>query len=192
MHTAFLSSEGYNSGQFLVSIDRDVVPAQTDKLNWPVSLSFEGEDDNSGSLFQDTSHSYKAINNLASQPLVSTMGPLSKLMAYCADHVRDTWLIQTTMDDTLSFSKMLHAQWRQIRLSAVDPSEEVRRFTEPTFKKTMPTLWRLLRSALFLATILVRAIIGRVLNDRALAQPNGMYNSLAILAASADLDSSRL
>ena len=38
------------------------------------------------------------------------------------ENVRDPWLIQTMMDDLASFARALTTQWRQIRLSEIDPA----------------------------------------------------------------------
>jgi len=78
------------------------------------------------------------------------------------------------MNDVLAFSQTLHTQWGQLSISNIDASAEDTEFSLQTRDKTLPVLWRLLRSALFVVTIIVKAVFGRVLNDRALAVPDGM------------------
>lgn len=101
------------------------------------------------------------------------MGLLSKTIAYSTDHVRDPTRLQTMVDDVLAFSQILQTQWRQLSISKIDALAEATELSSETRDKTLPVLWRLLRSALFVVTILLKGVIGRVLNDRALAVANG-------------------
>jgi hypothetical protein len=103
------------------------------------------------------------------RPLVSTMGPLSRLIAQAVENVRDPWLLQTMMDDLSSFSRALLTQWRQIRFSEVDPAEETVCFEEEALHKTLPLLWKLLQAALFVTTIILKGVFSRTLGSGALA-----------------------
>lgn len=103
------------------------------------------------------------------RPLVSSMGPLSRLIAHAVENIRDPWLIQTMMDDLASFARALTTQWRQIKFSEIDPAEESTYLQEEALHKTLPLLWRLLKSALFATTIILRGVFNRTLRDGALA-----------------------
>ncbi|KAF2836687.1 hypothetical protein M501DRAFT_979132 [Patellaria atrata CBS 101060] len=150
--TTFFSSEGLQSAYFIGAIDLDVVEVSGNKFNWP-----------------ETSSSYQQIQRMVSRPLFTSMGPLSRLIAHAVEHVRDSWLIQTLVDDINNFAKALTTQWRQNKLSEIDISEEAVFLLEETTKTTLPGLWKALQTALFSTVIVLRAVIGRVLGDRILA-----------------------
>jgi hypothetical protein len=58
---------------------------------------------------------------MMNRPLVSSMGPLSRLIAHSVENARNPWVIQTMMDDLASFSRALTTQWRQIKFSDIEP-----------------------------------------------------------------------
>ena len=101
------------------------------------------------------------------------MGSFAKTLAYSIDHVRDPALVQAMMDNVLTFAQTLNMQWRQLSISQFDASAEDTEFSLQTRDKTLPALWRLLRSALFVVTIFLKGVVGRILNDPALAVANG-------------------
>lgn len=160
--TAFFSSEGFESAYFLGALDIDVAQVPEKKFNWPKKSS-----------------SYKQVEQISMRPLVTSMGPLSRLMSYAAENVRDPWLIQTMMDDLAGFAKALTTQWRQNKLSEIDASEEGMFLHEEALKMTVPTLWKVLKSALFAIVIVLRGVMGRILGDGALAVDGGKYPSLS-------------
>ncbi|KAF2201729.1 hypothetical protein GQ43DRAFT_415219 [Delitschia confertaspora ATCC 74209] len=149
--TAFFSSEGFQSAYFLGGLDLDV-EVREKKLEWGVH-----------------STSFKQVQAIMARPLVSSMGPLSRLIAHSVENVRDPWLIQTMMDDLASFARALTTQWRQIRFSEIDPQEENVYLEEEALHKTLPLLWRLLKAALFATTIILKGVFTRSVNDGVLA-----------------------
>ena len=94
-------------------------------------------------------------------------------MAHSVEHVKDPWLIQTMMDDLASFSRALMTQWRQNKLSGIDASEEPLYLDDEARTRTIPSLWKLLKAALFATTIVLRGVMGRVLGDSTLAADGG-------------------
>ncbi|EON68328.1 hypothetical protein W97_07586 [Coniosporium apollinis CBS 100218] len=150
--TAFFSSEGFQSGYFLGAVDLDVVHMPGGKLNWPPHAT-----------------SYQQIQRILSRPLVSSMGPLSRLTSHAVENVKDPWLIQTLMDDLAGFARALTTQWRVNKLSEVDASEEDRVLHHDAREKTLPSLWKLLKTALFATVIVLRSATGRILGDPVLA-----------------------
>lgn len=102
------------------------------------------------------------------------MGPLSRLMAHTAEAVTDPWLVQTMVDDLASFAKSVTTQWRQSKLSHVDASDEEASLHDETLRTTLPVLWKLLKSSLFTTVIILKSVLGEVLNDRVLAADAGM------------------
>ena len=150
--TAFYSSEGFQSAYFLGGLDLDVRVAQGGKLDWSA-----------------TSSSYRQVEAILSRPLVASMGPLSRLIAHAVENAKSPWIIQTMMDDLASFSRALTTQWRQIKLSDIDPSDEAAHLEEEALHKSTPRLWKLLKAALFATTIILRGVFTRTLRDSTLA-----------------------
>lgn len=156
--TAYFSSEGFQSAYFLGSIDMHVRVVDGQKLNWPL---------NSGSA--------RLIARVLSRPLITSMGPLSRLIAHTVENVRDSLLVQALVDDIAGFSRSLLTQWRQIKLAEIDAAEEAEHLTVDTLRTTLPPLWKLLRSTLFASVIVLRAVAGRILGDRLLSSDAGTY-----------------
>lgn len=103
------------------------------------------------------------------RPLVASMGPLSRLIAHAVENVKNPWLIQTMMDDLASFARALPTQWRQTKLSDIEPTEEAAHLEDEALHKTTPQLWKLLKASLFATTIVLRGVFVRILSDKALA-----------------------
>ncbi|KAF2875067.1 hypothetical protein BDV95DRAFT_486025 [Massariosphaeria phaeospora] len=149
--TAYFSSEGFQSAYFLGGLNLDV-RVKGEKMDWSARSS-----------------SFRQVEAIMSRPLVSSMGPLSKLIAHSVENVKDPWLIQTMMDDLAGFARALTTQWRQIKFSEIDPAEEARYLEEEALNSTLPLLWKLLKAALFATTIILRGVFTRILRDGALA-----------------------
>lgn len=122
---------------------------------------------------QDRSPSFVQLNNISSQPLITGMGPLSRLISHTVEHCNDSFLIQAVMDDILRFSQTIMTQWRQIKLSEVDLSEETLYFDSITLTMTLPLLWKVLRSALFVVVVVLRGCMTRCVSDGNLAHDEG-------------------
>ncbi|KAI4691967.1 uncharacterized protein J4E84_002935 [Alternaria hordeiaustralica] len=150
--TAYYSNEGFQSAYFLGSLDLDVRTMQSGKLDWSPHSS-----------------SYRQVESIMNRPLVSSMGPLSRLIAHAVENVKNPWIIQTMMDDLASFSRALTTQWRQTKFSDIEPSEEAGNLEDDALHRTTPQLWNLLKAALFATTIILRGVFTRTLADRALA-----------------------
>jgi len=157
--SAFFSQEGYQSTYFLANVDMDVIQTTGNKFTW-----------------SDQSSSFRQLSDMTSRPLLSAMGPLSRLVSHVVEHVRDPWLVQVMMDDLARFAKTLATLWRQNKISEVDASEEPVFFDDLTLTKTLPVLWRVLRSALFATAIIIRGVLGRVLGDAMLAADEGTHD----------------
>lgn len=150
--SAFFSPDGLQSAYFLASVDLDLRQGPDGKLHWPAQST--------------SSHQ---IDRLLARPIVSSLGPFSRLTSHAVEKVRDLWLIQTMMEDLQNFSKTLFMQWRQSRLSGIDASADTRALTEESLSTTNPKLWKLLQSTLFTTIIILRGALGRLLSDRTLA-----------------------
>ena len=151
------SSEGLQSAYFLGAIDGDVQPASSTQFQWP-----------------ERSRSSQLIQAMLSSPLIGSLGPLARLIGHAIEHVRDPAIVLATMAEFESFSRSLYMQWRQIKLSEIDASEENVYLTAESLDKTIPALWKLLRSTLYAVVIVLRSIIGHVLGDVRLGADNGI------------------
>jgi len=108
-----------------------------------------------------------------SQPLISSMGTFSRIIAYGVDHCRDSRIIQALIEDLNAFSSTLLDQWRRTKLSEVDRSDERVYFDQMTVGKTLPVLWKLLQSCLFAVVTILTSVVGRIPNERHLASDRG-------------------
>ncbi|KLJ10953.1 hypothetical protein EMPG_09784 [Blastomyces silverae] len=153
--TVFFSQAGFESGYFLGAIDRDIRETPSKKFEW-----------------QAQSPTCLHIRAITAKPLISSLGPLSRLIAHAIDNCQVQGLVVQAVDSLLDFTRTLMVQWRQNKLSEVDISEEAEFLDETSLQTTIPILWRLLKTSLFSIVILLRAALGRVLNDRVLAADN--------------------
>ena len=158
--TVFFSPEGMESCYFLGAVNLDVVQTQGKKVSW-----------------HSKSGSFNRIQKISANPLVSSMGPLCRVMAHAVDNVKNLPLIEGLLSDLVTFSRSLLAQWRQNRLSEIDYAEESVYLQEETLRTTLPVLWRLLKSALFGTVIVLRGIMGRVLSQGFAWKSNGSCSS---------------
>ena len=149
--TAYFSSEGFQSAYFMGGLNLDI-KMKGAKMDWEARSS-----------------SFRQVEAIMARPLVSSMGPLSRIIAHAVENVRDPWVIQTMMDDLASFARALTTQWRQISFSEIDPAEEATFLEEEALHKTVPLLWNLLKAALFATTITLRGVMIRTLGDKTLA-----------------------
>lgn len=147
---AMIGESGFGGGVFLGPIDLDLGRAGQ-RLNWP-----------------ESSLSYAAIRQLVSKPLVETVGPLSKLVAFAIEHTKDYRLILQAQDELVAFTARLLEQWQHVGLSEIDMSDEPLRLTESTIEVTWPVLWRLLTNILFAVVAILRSVTARSLLDPAI------------------------
>jgi hypothetical protein len=156
LNSTFSSSEGLDKAYFVGTADRDIVEGNTKKFGWsPESMT------------------YQHVKNITSRPLVASLGPLSRLIAHAMENVTNPNIVSDGMNFINDFARTLLVQWRQNKLSEVDPSEETEFLDAESLKSTIPDLWRLLRSSMFSIVIILRAVLGRMLNDRVLAAGSG-------------------
>ena len=156
MRTMLHSAEGLRSAYFLGSVDLDVKPISNREFSW-----------------SERSASYQQIQGMLSSPLLSSLGPLSRLIGHSIEQVQRTWLVSAVIEDLEGFAKTLLLQWRHNKLSEIDSSEESLYLDIETLERTAPQLWKLLRSTVFAVVIVMRSAIGRLLGDRPLSSDEG-------------------
>jgi hypothetical protein len=147
VHT-MIGREGYHGGLFLGAIDQDVIKTPGNRYGWSLM-----------------SPNFQKLQRVISQPLIASMGPLSRVIAHGLSHMEDSRKVISLVDDLALFSGMLGKQWRQNKLSEIDPWEEEALLMPETGRVTFPVLWQVLKSAMFATVNILRAIIGRTLTD---------------------------
>lgn len=152
MHSTFRTAEGLGSAYFLGAIDIDVHARPNKALSWA-----------------ERSPSFQQVRTIVGSTLVSSLGPLSRLIGHTLEQVQQPWLVISAIDDLEDFTRTLHLQWRQNKLAHVDAADEEACFDEQTLRSTTATLWRLLRTIMYASVIILRSAVGRLLADGALA-----------------------
>lgn len=160
LNATFFSKEGLQNAYFVGAIDRDILEVPDQKFGW----------------HPDTP-SFRLIDQILSRPLLFPFGPLSRLIAHAVKNVDNPSLVLATLEDLLTFSKVIQVQWRQNKLSEIDKSEEVRFLDEQTITQTLPKLWQILQMTLFAHVIILRAVIGRLLGDPVLSSNTSLFSS---------------
>ena len=152
MKSLFFSQEGLQSGYFLSKIDSDIVQDSSNKFTW-----------------SEKSASFHQNRLMATEPLFSTLGILSRITVFCVENVQDIKVLFKVISDLSAFSRSLSIQWRLNKLSELDPSEEQQFLSQEALQKTLPLLWQILKSVMFSTVLIQSGLISRVLRDRKIA-----------------------
>ncbi|ESZ92654.1 hypothetical protein SBOR_6959 [Sclerotinia borealis F-4128] len=157
--------EGYRDGIFLQYIDADIIQVSGDQFDW-----------------SSKSTSFLELQKQASSPILSSMGPLSRLIAHAIENMSNSLLAIEIREHLLSFTGRLLEGWKRNKLSEIDLSEEATFLTPETLQMTAPVLWQILKSAMFATVVILQGIMGRTLVDPILSTKR-----LAALGASETL-----
>lgn len=157
INATFFSSEGLQNSCFLGVGDKDILEVPGQKFGW-----------------HSNTPSFRLVEQILSRPLLSSFGPLSRLIAHAIENVDKPLLVLAALENLLMFSKATHVQWRQSKLSEIDKSEEAQFLDEETVSQTLPRLWQILRMALFAQVIILRAVMGRLMGDSILSSRTSM------------------
>jgi hypothetical protein len=147
------SMEGYQDGFFLKGIDQDVKQVPGNKFEW-----------------SEKSLSFVQLQKRASTPLVSSMGPLSRLIAHAVENLSNPMRVLDVRNHLLAFSERLLELWTRNKLCEIDPSEEAIFLTADTLRITFPALWQVLKTAMFATVAILGSIVGRTLIDPVLSK----------------------
>lgn len=153
---SFFSKEGLHFGYFLSTIDADIVEGDNRKFDWSVKSS-----------------TYSQVEHLMTSPMVSSLGALSRVIAYSVDHVRNVDLLPTLFGDISAFTRSLCIQWRQNKLSEIDPTEEKTFLSDDTLQTSLPLLWKALKSSLFSIVVILTSLMEHVLGDARMSADGG-------------------
>ncbi|KAJ4268743.1 hypothetical protein NW762_002811 [Fusarium torreyae] len=142
------AEEGLGHGQFLASINAEIVQSPNHLLAW-----------------SPTTPSFRFIQELDRRPTLANMGPLAKLAGFAVQQATDTSAVIAAQDALVAFSSRVLDIWRLNRLSDVDPALEANVLTHETLSSTWPVLWNLLRKLMFGTVAILQAIVSRSLLD---------------------------
>lgn len=164
LNATFFSQDGLHFGYLLSRIDSDVAQVTRTSFDWSAK-----------------SPTYAQLQETACRPLTSSLGTLSRIMAFSTREVRGSDVLASAMKDLSCLSRSLLVQWQQNKLSEIDAVEECDFLTEESMRSTLPTLWQLLRSTMFAIVIVLRSILGRVLEDGSLPPDFGPFVAIQTL-----------
>lgn len=165
--------EGLHSGYFLSTVDADIVQVGGTKFDWSVKSS-----------------TYVQCQRMATGPLIVSLGSLSRLTAFSVEHVQKVDLLSTMVTEVSAFTRSLCVQWRQNKLSEIDITEEAMFLSDETIRTTLPLLWRVLKSTMFAIVIILKSLLGRVLEDHRVPMGRGRLPTLRCRAHQRLTDSS--
>lgn len=151
-HSSLFDREGLHSGFFLSTMDADVIESAAKKFDWSRKSS-----------------SYVRMQRMASGPLVSSLGSISRLVAFSTENIRNVDLLAVMIEELGAFARCLCVQWRQNKISEIDATDETTYLTDETLRTSLPLLWRILKSSMFATIIILRPLLGRVLGDARLS-----------------------
>ena len=142
VETMLFSKLGLRWGYFLGIMDVDVAQDANRKFGWSTNSS-----------------SYSQVQHMASGPIFSSFGSLSRLVAFCISNMKDINLVYKTSEDLTAFTKSLCIQWQQNKLSEVDATEQQVYLNEDSINKSLPLLWHVLKSTLFAVVIIQTSLL---------------------------------
>ncbi|KAK4662003.1 uncharacterized protein QC763_709670 [Podospora pseudopauciseta] len=146
--TAMFGADGLEDGYFLGAVDIDVRQA-VERFTW-----------------EPNSPSYLHITQLEKKPLVSGLGPLSRLLGYAIQNARDSQVILQLQDDLIAFTGKLFQHWQvNNKLSELEISEESIYLTPETMSGTWEGLWNFLKKVMYAIVAVSQAVVARSLLD---------------------------
>ena len=145
---AFTEQDGFGDGQFVNAISRDISRNPGGKLLW-----------------YTRSPSFNLLRQLDTSPVLSNVGPLSKLAAFAVTHATDGSLVLQAQDRLLLFTRMVLQAWQQCSFSSIDPAYDNQQLDTETLQTTWPVLWQLFRKLMFGTVVILQAIVARGLLD---------------------------
>ena len=153
----FFSGDGLHFGYFLSTMDADIVEDSDRKFVW-----------------SSKSSSFGQFKHTANSPLVASMGSFSRLIAHSVEQLHNVALLRALICDISAFSRSLGVQWRQNKLSEIDVHEELAFLSDESLQNSLPLMWQTLKSSMFCIVVILRSLLGRVLEDGRLSVNDGM------------------
>ncbi|KAI1457644.1 peroxin 8 [Annulohypoxylon moriforme] len=143
---AMLGDEGFQHGDFISSIIRDITPGKI--ISW-----------------RTNSHSVTRLQILENRPLTQNMGPLSRLVPFAVQHTADPNVVLQAQKDLFDFTVGLLDKWTHCPLSAIDLSVEAAALSLETLQGPHLRLWQLFKKIMYAVVASLQPIVGRCLLD---------------------------
>ncbi|KAI1102955.1 peroxin 8 [Jackrogersella minutella] len=143
---AMLGDEGFQHGEFVSSLIRDIAPGKLISLH-------------------ANSPSVTRLQTLESRPLAQNMGPLSRLAPFAVQHATDPNVVLQVLDQLLEFTTGLLDKWTHCPLSAIDQSVENAALTLEMLQGPYPMLFQLFKKIMYTVVATLQPIVGRTLLD---------------------------
>ncbi|EPS38297.1 hypothetical protein H072_8007 [Dactylellina haptotyla CBS 200.50] len=145
----FLSSEGYQTGDFLRQIDRGIpLPGKSSKL--PAVAPF-------------------SLKEFLARPFIMNMGGLAKLAAISMDSSADAETINGVLSVLATYSRSLVSIWLETQLSTL-PDNSVISY-DPVQTNTAQ-LWHVLKASLFSAVVVLESVVRALLHSHQMSRNN--------------------
>ncbi|KAK2070382.1 hypothetical protein P8C59_004880 [Phyllachora maydis] len=144
---AIVAEDGLEDAVWIRAIDGDF-QKHGDKFSWSADTP-----------------SFQLLGRVEQRPLVSALGPLSRLLGYAIRHSRDTGPVVKALDDLVAFTGRLLLHWQASNLSGLEISEEGRFLDPETLRTTWSALWQLLRKVMYGVVAVLQHIVARTLLD---------------------------
>ncbi|KAI1450906.1 peroxin 8 [Annulohypoxylon stygium] len=143
---AMLGDEGFQHGEFIESIVRDITPGKI--ISW-----------------RTNSHSVTRLQILENRPLTQNMGPLSRLVPFAVQHTADPNIVLQAQKELFDFTVGLLDKWSHCPLSAIDLSVEAAALSLETLQGPHLRLWQLFKKIMYAVVASLQPIVGRCLLD---------------------------
>jgi len=155
------SPDCLDNASFLLGIEVNLSGIASSRIDW-----------------SSTSPSFQKLQHTTGGPLVLSLGPFSRLIAYAVEHSCDPVLVGIALSRLEQFAIRLNNLWRQTTLSSISGTMESARLTDPTKDITMALLWKLFRNVFFAVTLVLEGVLGRLFQDRRQINLKGIFKFL--------------
>ncbi|KAK6543802.1 hypothetical protein TWF694_000533 [Orbilia ellipsospora] len=147
----FLSSEGYQTGDFLRQIDRGIPSAKrSSKHATPFSLK-----------------------EFLARPFVRNMGGLAKLAATSMDSSADAETINGALSVLATFSRSLTSIWCETQLSTLPDNAII---SQDPVQTNTAQLWQLLKASLFSTVVVLESVVRALLHSHHMTRNNEVHS----------------
>ncbi|KIH90595.1 peroxisomal membrane protein [Sporothrix brasiliensis 5110] len=154
---------GFDGGRIVEAVARDPLvslqPPPNSGLHWP-----------------EASGSFQHLRRRETQQalsIVASAGPLATMAAFAVERAASPQAVLVVLDALLALADSAGARWTAARIlhrPALAPAEGAAALlSAETAQTTWPLLWQHLKKILYTAAVVLQAIVGRSLLDRALA-----------------------
>ncbi|KAF3913628.1 hypothetical protein ABW21_db0202663 [Orbilia brochopaga] len=150
----FLSSDGYQTGDFLRQIDRSLPLGGASGSKLTVIPSF-------------------SLSDFLARPFIRNMGVLARLAATSMTSSADVETINGALSVLATYSRSLVSIWRGTKLSTLPDTATL---SQDPAQTNPAQLWQVLKSSLFSAVVVLESIVRTLLQSHHLARNNEIHS----------------